>query len=88
EDLDVLLSQLDTDIVQIQDTENEILAQLIKDLTEVKEESYGKSRDQQIQMLKTSYYLEQLKKEADNSKEKIQKIHDNLKKALGSRCAA
>ena len=39
-------------------------------------------------MLETSYYLEQLKKEADNNKEKIQKIRNNLKKALGPRCAA
>ncbi|CAG8740505.1 7857_t:CDS:2, partial [Ambispora leptoticha] len=52
EELNVLPSQPDADIVQIQDTENE------------------------------------LKKEADNSKDKIQKIHNNLRKALGPRHAA
>ncbi|CAG8646467.1 1581_t:CDS:2, partial [Ambispora leptoticha] len=57
-------------------------------VSQLKEESHRKLCDQQIRMLETSYYLEQLKKEADSSKEKIQKIHNNLKKALGPRCAA
>ncbi|CAG8762087.1 9069_t:CDS:1, partial [Ambispora leptoticha] len=114
-ELDVLPPQLDADIVQIQDTENEVLARLIKDFTEVKEEvflrcnpligvnfkeklreivsrlkeeSCEKSHDQQIRILETAYYLEQLKKEVDSSKDKIQKIRDNLKKALGPRRAA
>ncbi|CAG8718753.1 3475_t:CDS:2, partial [Ambispora leptoticha] len=52
EELDVPPLQPDTDVVQIQDTKNE------------------------------------LKKEVDNSKDKIQKIRNNLRKALGPRRAA
>ncbi|CAG8759473.1 9013_t:CDS:2, partial [Ambispora leptoticha] len=64
--------QPNTDIVLTQDTENNILSRLIKDLTEekdkrLKEESCGKLHDYQIRTLKTSYYLEQLKKEANNT---------------------
>ena len=40
EELDVLPSQPDADIVQTKDTENEVLVRLIKDFTEVKEEAF------------------------------------------------
>ncbi|CAG8641405.1 9710_t:CDS:2 [Ambispora leptoticha] len=87
EELDILPSQPDADIVLIRDTENEVLTRLIKDLTEVKEEVFIR-HNPLIGINFKEKLREILNKEADNSKDKIQKIHNNLRKALGPRRAA
>jgi hypothetical protein len=56
-------------------------------LSRLKEESRGKCRDHSIRILEASYYLEQIRKDIDNDKSKIQKMKETLKNALGSRRA-
>ncbi|CAG8619645.1 12599_t:CDS:2 [Ambispora leptoticha] len=90
EELDILPLQPDADIVQIQDTENEVLAGFIKDFTEVKEEVFLRCNP----LIRVNFkeklreIVKQLKKEADSNKEKTQKICNNFRKALGLRRAA
>jgi len=54
-------------------------------ISRLKEESRGKHRGYSIRILEASYYLEQIRKDIDDDKSKIQKMKETLKNALGPR---